>query len=89
MTTLFSDVADDPSRPYINKAVESGIITGYADGTFQSENPVIRGQFVAVFWRAAGKPAPTKAPRSRTCRVGTSIIMTRWPGPAKTATSTA
>ena len=49
MTTLFSDVADDPSRPYINKAVESGIITGYADGTFQSENPVIRGQFVAVF----------------------------------------
>ena len=53
----FSDVA--PTAYYadaVNWAVGEGLITGYGDGTFGSNNSITRQQLAAILWRSAGSP---------------------------------
>lgn len=52
----FADVdADRWSAGNINAAVESGIITGYEDGTFLPENPIRRSEAVRMTNAATGR----------------------------------
>ena len=54
----FPDVA--PGAYYADAAVwaaASGIVTGYADGTFRPNDPITRQQMAAILWRYAGSPA--------------------------------
>ena len=56
--TDFSDVAE---TAYYASAVRwasaSGVVTGYADGTFRPNDPITRQQMAAILWRYAGSPA--------------------------------
>ena len=60
MTNTFKDV---PNGKYYTKAVlwaaETGITTGYSDGTFRPDDECTRGQVVTFLWRAKGSPKPT------------------------------
>ena len=60
-TNTFKDV---PNGKYYTKAVlwaaETGITTGYSDGTFRPDDECTRGQVVTFLWRAKGMPTPTK-----------------------------
>lgn len=40
----------------IDRAVETGIMTGFEDGTFGPDEPLSRAQFATVLWRSAGEP---------------------------------
>ena len=61
LTNTFKDV---PNGKYYTKAVlwaaETGITTGYSDGTFRPDAECTRGQVVTFLWRAKGMPTPTK-----------------------------
>ncbi len=54
----FADVAEGA---YYTAAVvwaaDAGIIAGYEDGRFGTDDPVTREQLVTMLWRAAGRPA--------------------------------
>ena len=52
----FTDVSNDTAIAW---AAETGVITGYEDGTFKPDNPVTRQQFAAMLWRSAGCPPAT------------------------------
>ena len=53
----FTDVkSGDYFRPAILWAVEQGITTGTASGTFSPERPCTRGQVITFLWRTLGKP---------------------------------
>lgn len=56
--TAFSDV---PSGAYYMGAVAwasaNGIVTGYGNGRFGSNDPVSRAQIAAILWRYAGSPS--------------------------------
>jgi hypothetical protein len=53
----FSDVpAGSTFYSYIETAYNRGLISGYADGTFRSNQPVTRGQVAKVVVQAAGWP---------------------------------
>lgn len=43
--------------PYVQEAVDRGIVSGYPDGTFGPENPVTRGQVAVMLCRAEGADA--------------------------------
>lgn len=59
----FPDVKGHWAADSIRKAAESGLIGGYADGTFRPDQPVTRKQMAVILWRMAGKPRPeTQAP---------------------------
>lgn len=45
----------------VERAAELGLVTGYSDGTFRSDTPVTRAQFVLMLWRMCGKPAAARA----------------------------
>lgn len=54
----FSDVA--PTAYYADAAAwasQEGIVSGYGNGRFGSNDPVTREQIAAIFWRHAGSPA--------------------------------
>ena len=54
----FSDVAEDAYyRDAAAWAAEEGLISGYGNGLFGSEDPVSREQLAAILWRYAGSPA--------------------------------
>lgn len=59
-TNSFSDVA---SGAYYANAVswasENGIMAGYGNGIFGSNDPVTREQIAAILWRYEGSPAPS------------------------------
>ena len=58
-TSMFKD-ASSIAAPYqkaVAWAVEKGITTGFADGTFRPNDSVTRAQFVTFLWRYEGKPA--------------------------------
>ena len=38
-------------------ASSQGLVTGYGDGTFGTDDPVAREQIAAILWRCAGSPA--------------------------------
>ena len=51
--TTFKDIEDNRwSKPFIEKAVEMGIVKGFEDGTFRPEEPMTREQVIAVVVRA-------------------------------------
>ena len=56
--TSFSDV---PSNAYYTDAVAwasaNGIVTGYGNGRFGSNDPVSRAQIATILWRYAGSPS--------------------------------
>ena len=56
--TAYADVAE---TAYYASAVRwasaSGVVTGYADGTFRPNAPITRQQLAAILWRCAGSPA--------------------------------
>ena len=58
MAQGFTDVKNEGSlTPYYKAilwAAESGITTGYDDGTFRPFDNCSRAQFVTLLWRAAG-----------------------------------
>ena len=58
----FKDVTDKNQFYYdpIYWAVDGGITTGFADGTFKPTNGCNRAAVVTFLWRMAGKPKPTK-----------------------------
>ena len=51
------EFADAPNNAAVAWAAETGVVTGYDDGTFRPDNPVTRQQFAAMLWRSAGSPA--------------------------------
>lgn len=57
----FADVSEDG---YFYKAVlwavEKGIVSGYADGSFRPNDTVSRAQFVTFLWRSLGQPQCTE-----------------------------
>ncbi len=54
----FSDVASDAYyAPAVAWASANGIVSGYGNGRFGSNDPVSRAQIAAIFWRYAGSPA--------------------------------
>lgn len=54
----FPDVPDDLwCSGAINWAYASGLITGYADGTFGPADALTRGQLAKILWNRAGQPA--------------------------------
>ena len=60
-TSMFKD-ASSIAAPYqkaVAWAVEKGITTGFADGTFRPNDSVTRAQFVTFLWRYEGKPETT------------------------------
>ena len=77
--TAFSDV---PSGAYYTDAVAwasaNGIVTGYGNGRFGSNDPVSRAQIAAILWRYAGSQCGSRTgfcrreqhPRLRFCRRG-------------------
>ncbi|UVI33523.1 S-layer homology domain-containing protein [Paenibacillus spongiae] len=46
------------AKPYIAKAVERGMITGYADGSFRPDSTMTRTEMAALMARAAGLHVP-------------------------------
>ena len=58
-TSMFKDAASiaSPYQKAVAWAVEKGITTGFADGTFRPNDSVTRAQFVTFLWRYEGKPA--------------------------------
>ncbi|WP_409968611.1 S-layer homology domain-containing protein [Bengtsoniella intestinalis] len=55
----FSDVVTDSDLAQaVMWALEEGVTTGYADGTFQPDATCTRGQVVTFLWRAKGEPTP-------------------------------
>ena len=58
-TSMFND-ASSIAAPYqkaVAWAVENGITTGFADGTFRPNDSVTRAQFVTFLWRYENRPA--------------------------------
>ena len=58
-TSMFND-ASSIAAPYqkaVAWAVEKGITTGFADGTFRPNDSVTRAQFVTFLWRYENRPA--------------------------------
>lgn len=58
----FTDVTGStPHKADIDWATAEGIITGYDDDTFKGMDSIQRQDAVAMLWRLAGSPEPTKA----------------------------
>ena len=58
---VFTDVpADHWANPYVAKAAELGIVSGYGDGTFGPDDPVLYEQAVAIAVRAFGDEITAK-----------------------------
>ena len=56
-SATFTDVpAGSQNAPAISWAADTGVITGYGDGSFKPDDPVTRQQFAAMLWRSAGRP---------------------------------
>ena len=67
----FFDVADDTSyKAAVDWAVETGLITGYPDGTFDGIGSVTREQLVTMLWRYEGSPAAENATFSDSASIG-------------------
>jgi ribosomal protein L30/L7E len=60
----FSDVPPDhPFYEFIERMAVRGIISGYADGTFQPGNPATRGQISKIVANAANMNEPVSGQR--------------------------
>ena len=61
-TPKFTDTENHWALPYIQKAAATGIMKGYADGTFKPELDVTRVQAAAILVRSLGLTTSEKAP---------------------------
>lgn len=52
----FSDIADHWAKEYIESLYDAGIVNGLSDGSFGTDLPIIRGDFVLMLYRAFGEP---------------------------------
>jgi len=43
-------------RPALRWGRATGVLTGYPDGTFRPDDPMLRGALVTMLWKAAGRP---------------------------------
>ncbi|MGM9937072.1 MAG: S-layer homology domain-containing protein, partial [Candidatus Ornithomonoglobus sp.] len=79
-TLTFSDVAeDDDSAPYIAWACADGIVTGYSDSEFGSEDTITREQLVTILYRLAKlENSETTGYRSPLNRFGDSESVSEW-----------
>jgi len=59
---LFSDIENHWAKPFIEKAVGAGIITGYDDGTFRPSNFLTRAQAASIIVRTLDLKADRAAP---------------------------
>jgi hypothetical protein len=51
--TYFLDVSDSYwAKPFIERLVKEGVLSGYSDGTFKPEQPVTRAQFAVILKNA-------------------------------------
>ena len=55
----FSDVAAGWYHDAVAWASETGLVNGYGNGQFGTDDPVTREQLVAILWRSAGSVAAT------------------------------
>lgn len=61
-SSAFTDIdADSANKAAIDWAAETGIISGYSDGSFGGNDPVKREQLVTMLWRYEGSPVQTRA----------------------------
>lgn len=61
-TPKFTDTENHWALPYIQQAASTGIMKGYADGTFKPELAVTRVQAAAILVRSLGLTTSEKAP---------------------------
>lgn len=85
MQPAFADAERIPAwaAPSIAMAAEAGLITGYDDGAFRAERPIVRAEMTAMLVRAMGDAAPTASAFS------TFADADQIPGWAKSAVATA
>ena len=56
-TAPFSDVSPDTwYTEAVAWAAERGLVTGYGNGRFGTDDPITREQLAAILWRYAGRP---------------------------------
>ena len=60
--SLFSDIANNGLKNYIEQAAAAGIIGGYADGTFKPNQNLTRAQAATILVRALGLKTDEVAP---------------------------
>ncbi|MBW7453468.1 CehA/McbA family metallohydrolase [Paenibacillus sepulcri] len=51
---LFTDVSNNWAKSYIQEAVDSGLISGYPDGTFKPNETINRAEFLVILTKAMG-----------------------------------
>ena len=61
-TAALSDIKDHWAKDYITKAIGSGIVKGYPDGTFKPENNITRAQAASILVKALGLKTDKAAP---------------------------
>lgn len=52
---MFKDTAGHPHEKQINRLAELGIVKGYADGTFEPDKPITRGEMAVMLTRLYDK----------------------------------
>ncbi|KOS62297.1 S-layer homology domain-containing protein [Lysinibacillus agricola] len=61
-TLSFTDIENHWAKDFIQKAAETGIMKGYADGTFRPEQNVTRAQAASMLVRSLGLTTKEQAP---------------------------
>ena len=62
-TTPFSDVSPDTwYTEAVAWAADQGLVTGYGNGRFGTDDPITREQLATILWRYAGSPATADGP---------------------------
>lgn len=57
----FSDLTTSWAKPYANRLIGMGVISGYEDGKFRPDQPVTRAEWVKLLADAIGLPATSGA----------------------------
>ena len=62
-TTPFSDVSPDTwYTEAVAWAADQGLVTGYGNGRFGTDDPITREQLATILWRYAGSPEAAGCP---------------------------
>ncbi|MFC4402958.1 N-acetylmuramoyl-L-alanine amidase [Gracilibacillus xinjiangensis] len=85
----FTDVVGTNYESVVSRVYAAGIVTGYPDGTFRTNNPITRAEFSIMVYRALNpvadkpQPAPTPSPEpiaTKYVNVTTSLNVRSGPG---------
>ncbi len=57
--TSFSDISKHWAKSYVQKAVQSGFVSGYSDGTFRPDRSITRAEFTKMLNAAIGNTGTT------------------------------